>query len=116
MIVGRAQDASGKFHAFVTTLSGGAIALTSLDARADGDFGAALGINSVGDVIGYYTTAGEHMSARNRAFSYRDFAVKDIGTFGAEDGVAVAMNDRGSMAGFSASSLTPTMPSTAPSS
>jgi probable HAF family extracellular repeat protein len=100
LIVGRAQDASGRFHAFVTSLSGGAIELTSLDARADGDYGAAVGINSVGDVAGYYTTAGEHMSARNRVFVYRDFAVKDIGTFGAEDGVAIAVNDHGSMAGF----------------
>ena len=100
LIVGRAQDESGRFHAFVTTLSGGAITLTSLDARADGDYGAALGINSLGDVTGYYTTAGEHMSARNRVFLYRDFDVKDIGTFGGEDGVVVAVNDRGSMAGF----------------
>jgi probable HAF family extracellular repeat protein len=83
----------------VTTLNGGAIALTSLDARADGDYGAALGINS-DDVAGYYTTAGQHMSARNRVFLYRDFDVKDIGTFGGEDGVAVAVNGRGSMAGF----------------
>jgi probable HAF family extracellular repeat protein len=100
IIVGRAQDASGRFHAFVTRLIGGAIGLSSLDARLDGDYGAALGINSVGDVAGYYTTAGVHMSARNRVFSYRDFVVKDIGTFGAEDGVVVAVNDRGSMAGF----------------
>ena len=75
VIVGRAQDASGRFHAFVTTLSGGAIKLSSLDARADGDYGAALGINSAGDVTGYYTTAGAHMSARNRVFLYRDFRV-----------------------------------------
>jgi probable HAF family extracellular repeat protein len=100
IIVGRAQDESGRFHAFVTTLTGGAITLSSLDARADGDFGAGLGINSAGDVTGYYTTAGAHMSARNRVFSYRDFRVTDVGTFGGEDGVAVAVNDRGSMAGF----------------
>ena len=61
LIVGRAQDASGRFHAFVTTLTGGAIELTALDPRADGDFGAALGVSSVGEVAGYYTTAGHHM-------------------------------------------------------
>ena len=100
IIVGRAQDESGRFHAFVTTLTGGAITLSSLDARADGDYGAALGINSAGDVTGYYTTSGAHMSARNRVFLYRDFRVSDVGTFGGEDGVAVAVTDRGSMAGF----------------
>ena len=100
LIVGRAQDKSGRFHAFVTRLSGGTITLSSLDARADGDYGAALGINSAGDVTGYYTTAGAHMSARNRVFLYRDFRVTDVGTFGGEDGVVVAVNDRGSMAGF----------------
>ena len=100
VIVGRAQDPSGRFHAFVTTLSGSVIGLASIDARADGDFGAALGINSAGDVAGYYTTAGEHMSARNRVFLSRDFSVTDIGTFGGEDGVVVAVNDGGSMAGF----------------
>jgi probable HAF family extracellular repeat protein len=100
IIVGRAQDLSGRFHAFVTTINGGAIELTSLDPRADGDFGAALGVNSVGEVTGYYTTAGPHMSARNRVFFYRDFRVEDLGTFGGEDGVVVAVNDRGSLAGF----------------
>ena len=100
IVVGRAQDASGRFHAFVTTLGGPTVELTSLDARADGDYGAALGINGRGDVAGYYTTAGHHMSARNRVFLYRDFDVRDVGTFGGEDGVVVAVNDHGSMAGF----------------
>jgi probable HAF family extracellular repeat protein len=100
VIVGRAQDESGRFHAFVTTLSGGTLRLSALDARADGDYGAALGINTAGDVTGYYTTAGEHMSARNRVFLYRDFRVTDVGTFGGEDGVVSAVNDRGDMVGF----------------
>ncbi len=100
LIVGRAQDSSGRFHAFVTTFNGGAIELKALNPRADGDFGAALGVNSVGEVAGYYLTAGDHMSARNRVFYYRDFRVEDLGTFGGEDGVVVAVNDRGSLAGF----------------
>ena len=100
IIVGRAQDASGRFHAFVTTFNGGAIELNALNPRADGDFGAALGVNSVGDVAGYYLTEGDHMSARNRVFYYRDFRVEDLGAFGGEDGVVVAVNDRGSLAGF----------------
>jgi probable HAF family extracellular repeat protein len=100
IIVGRAQDLSGRFHAFVTTINGEAIELTSLDPRADGDFGTALGVNSVGEVTGYYTTAGPHMSARNRVFVYHDFRVEDLGTFGGEDGVVVAVNDHGSLVGF----------------
>ena len=100
IIVGRAQDASGRFHAFVTTFNGGAIELNALNPRADGDFGAALGVNSVGEVAGYYLTEGDHMSARNRVFYYRDFRVEDLGAFGGEDGVVVAVNDRGSLAGF----------------
>ena len=100
IIVGRAQDSSGRFHAFMTTINGKAIELNSLDPRADGDFGTALGVNSVGEVTGYYTTAGDHMSARNRVFFYRDSRVEDLGTFGGEDGSVVAVNDRGSLVGF----------------
>ena len=100
LIVGRAQDQSGRFQAFVTTITNGTIVLTPLDAGIDGDFGSARGVNSVGDVIGYYTTSGEHMSVRNRIFLYRNFRVEDLGTFGGEDGVAVAVNDRGSVAGY----------------
>jgi probable HAF family extracellular repeat protein len=100
VIVGRAQDASGRFHAFVTTLSGSALRLSSLEVSANGDYGVALGINGIGEVAGYHTTASKHMSARNRIFLYRDFVAKDAGTFGAEDGVVVAMNDGGSFAGF----------------
>jgi probable HAF family extracellular repeat protein len=40
------------------------------------------------------------MSARNRVFKYLNFAVEDIGTFGGEDGVAVAINDKGNIAGY----------------
>jgi probable HAF family extracellular repeat protein len=100
VIVGRAQDSTGHFRAFVTTIATGAIALTSLDPPLHGDFGTAVGVNGLDDVIGYYTTAGEHLSARNRTFRYRNFQVEDLGTFGGEDGVAVAVNDRGSVAGY----------------
>lgn len=100
IIVGRAQDATGRFRAFVTRTSGGTIELAALDPRADGDFGAAHGISSAGQVAGYFTTAGEHMAARNRVFLYRNFQISDIGAFGGEDGVAVAINDRGSIAGY----------------
>jgi probable HAF family extracellular repeat protein len=100
VVVGRAQDSTGRFHAFVTTTNGGAIELKALDARADGDFGAATGVNRLGEVAGYFTTAGDHMSARNRVFTYLNFQVEDVGTFGGEDGVAVAINDRGNIAGY----------------
>jgi probable HAF family extracellular repeat protein len=100
VVVGRAQDSDGKFHAFVTTTNGRAIELQTLDPRADGDYGAATGINRLGEVTGYFTTSGDHMSARNRIFQYLDFVIKDIGTFGGEDGVAVAINDKGSIAGY----------------
>ena len=100
IVVGRAQDPTGRFHAFVTTTNGNAIALQALDARADGDFGVAMGVNRLGEVAGYFTTAGDHMSARNRVFKYLNFVVEDVGTFGGEDGVAVAINDRGNIAGY----------------
>jgi len=99
IIVGRAQDSSGRFRAFMTKMKSGAIELTSLDPRVDGDFSAALGVNSVGEATGYYTTAGDHMSARNRVFFYRDSRVEDLGTFGGEDGRVVAVNGR-SLVGF----------------
>jgi len=100
IIVGRAQDADGKYHAFVTTTNGNTISLQALDPSADGDYGVATGINMLGQVTGYFTTAGGHMMARNRVFKYADFAVTDLGTFGAEDGVAVAINDKGDIAGY----------------
>ena len=99
IIVGRAQDSSGRFRAFMTKMKSGAIELISLDPRVDGDFSAALGVNSVGEATGYYTTAGDHMSARNRVFFYRDSRVEDLGTFGGEDGRVVAVNGR-SLVGF----------------
>jgi len=99
VIVGRAQDSSGRFRAFMTKVMSGAIELTSLDPRVDGDFSAALGVNSVGEVAGYFTTAGDHMSARNRVLFYRDSHVEDLGTFGGEDGRVVALNGH-SLAGF----------------
>jgi len=99
IIVGRAQDSSGRFRAFMTRMKSGAIELISLDPRVDGDFSAALGVNSVGEATGYYTTAGDHMSARNRVFFYRDSRVEDLGTFGGEDGRVVAVNGR-SLVGF----------------
>jgi probable HAF family extracellular repeat protein len=100
VVVGRAQDADGKFHAFVTTTNGHAIELQTLDPRADGDYGAALGINRLGEVTGYFTTAGDHMTAKNRVFQYLDFMIKDIGTFGGEDGVSTAINDKGNIVGY----------------
>jgi len=100
IIVGRAQDSAGRFRAFITRMSGGTIELTALDPRADGDFGAAHGINGTGQVAGYFTDAGDHMSARNRVFLYRNFEINDIGTFGGEDGVTMAINDRGHVAGY----------------
>jgi probable HAF family extracellular repeat protein len=100
VVVGRAQDSDGRFHAFVTTTNGNAIALTMLDARADGDFGMATGVNRLGEVTGYFTTSGDHMTARNRVFKYLNFLIEDIGTFGGEDGVAVAINDKGNIAGY----------------
>ncbi|MGH9203499.1 MAG: hypothetical protein ACRD2A_19930, partial [Vicinamibacterales bacterium] len=78
LIVGRAQDLEGRFHAFVTTMTTGAVELSALGGLG-GDFGAARGVNSVGDVIGYYTTSGDHMSVRNRIFLYRNFRVEDLG-------------------------------------
>ena len=99
IIVGRAQDSSGRFRAFMTKMKSGAIELISLDPRVDGDFSAALGVNSVGEATGYYTTAGDHMSARNRVLFYRDSRVEDLGTFGGEDGRVVAVNGR-SLVGF----------------
>ncbi len=100
VVVGRAQDSAGRFHAFVTTTNGNAIELTMLDPRADGDFGMATGVNRLGEVTGYFSTSGDHMSARNRVFKYLNFVVEDIGTFGGEDGVAVAINDKGNIAGY----------------
>ena len=67
VVVGRAQDSAGRFHAFVTTTNGNAIELTMLDPRADGDFGMATGVNRLGEVTGYFSTSGDHMtpSVRN---------------------------------------------------
>ena len=60
VIVGRAQDSTGRFHAFVTTIAAGTIELASLDPSMHGDFGSAVGVNGLGDVIGYYSAAPQH--------------------------------------------------------
>src|SRR5258705_9787255 len=39
------------------------------------------------------------MAERNRVFLYSDHRITDLGTFGGEDGIVVAVNDSGQMVG-----------------
>ena len=99
LVIGRANNADGKNRAFVTILNGSMFDISSLDSRLGGSFSVALGINGLGQVIGYFHTADEHMASQNRVFLYSNSQVTDLGTFGGEDGIVTAINDSGQMVG-----------------
>jgi probable HAF family extracellular repeat protein len=98
-VIGRANNASGNNRAFVTILNGSMFDISSLDSRLGGSFSVALGVNGLGQVVGYFHTSDEHMASQNRVFVYSDHQVTDLGTFGGADGIVTAINDSGQMAG-----------------
>ena len=98
-VIGRAENAAGNNHAFVTILNGSMFDISSLDSRLGGSFSVALGVNGLGQVVGYFQTADEHQAAQNRVFLYSNQQVTDLGTFGGADGIVTAINDSGQMAG-----------------
>jgi len=99
VVIGRSQNAAGQNRAFVTVLNGSMFDISSLDSRLGGSFSVASGVNSLGQVVGYFHTATGHMAARNRIFLYGDHRVTDVGTLGGTDGVVTAINDSGQMVG-----------------
>jgi probable HAF family extracellular repeat protein len=99
LVVGRASNAGGKNRAFVTILNGSMFDISSLDSKLGGSFSVALGINRLGQVIGYFHSAGDHMASRNRVFLYSGDQVTDLGTFGGEDGIVTAINQSGNLIG-----------------
>lgn len=98
-VIGRANTADGKNHAFVTILNSSMVDISSLDSMLGGSFSVSLGINGLGQVVGYFHTADEHMAAQNRVFLYSNQQVTDLGTFGGADGIVTAINDSGQLAG-----------------
>jgi len=98
-VIGRSNNAGGNNRAFVTIFNGSMFDISSLDARLGGSFSIASGVNGLGQVVGYFHTATEHMAARNRIFLYSDHRVTDLGTFGGADGIVTAINDSGQMIG-----------------
>jgi probable HAF family extracellular repeat protein len=100
LVVGRAQNADGIYRPFLASVGGPLLDLSSLDSRAGAQYGAALGINRAGRVVGYVQSPGGHMESRNRVFAFRDYHLTDFGAFGAEDGVVTAINDADQMVGY----------------
>lgn len=98
-VIGRANNAAGNNRAFVTILNSSMFDISSLDARLGGSFSAALGVNSLGQVVGYFHSADAHMASRNRVFLYSNHQITDLGTFGGADGIVTAINDSGQMVG-----------------
>ena len=98
-VIGRANNASGKNRAFVAILNSSMFDISSLDRMLGGSFSVALGVNGLGQVVGYFHSAAAHMASRNRVFLYSNQQVTDLGTFGGEDGIVTAINDSGQMAG-----------------
>jgi probable HAF family extracellular repeat protein len=98
-VIGRANNASGRDRAFVTILNSSMFDISSLDSLLGGSFSVALGVNGLGQVVGYFHTAAAHMASRNRVFLYSDQQVTDLGTFGGQDGIVTAINDSGQMIG-----------------
>ena len=98
-VIGRANNAASKSRAFVTLLNNAMFDISSLDGRLGGSFSVSLGVNALGQVVGYFHTANQHMAARNRVFLYSNHQVTDLGTFGGADGIVTAINDSGQMVG-----------------
>jgi probable HAF family extracellular repeat protein len=98
-VIGRASNAGGKNRAFVTILNSSMFDISSLDARLGGSFSVAAAVNGLGQVVGYFHTANEHMASHNRVFLYSNHQVTDLGTFGGADGIVTAINDSGQMVG-----------------
>src|ERR1700730_10162828 len=71
--------------------------LTSLGTLG-GEYGAAQGINTFGQIAGYSTLS----SGSYRAFLYTGGQMTDLGTMGADYSVAYALNDSGQVVGVSA--------------
>jgi probable HAF family extracellular repeat protein len=99
-IVGRSETSLGIQRPFVSVKGGPLFDLGRFGTALGGSFSAALGVNGKGKVVGYLLTQGDHMSARTRVFSYRDYEVLDQGTFGGEDGVVTAINEQDEVVGY----------------
>jgi probable HAF family extracellular repeat protein len=99
LVIGRATNAAGRNRAFVTILNSSMFDISSLDGRLGGSFSAALGVNRLGQIVGYFHSANEHMASRNRVFLYSKQQVSDLRTFGGTDGIVTGINDSGQMIG-----------------
>src|SRR5215831_6096033 len=67
------------------------------DDSADPSSMQAMGLNSLGEVTGYYTNADGHQ----HAFLYTHGIVKDLGTLGGTYSVGIAVNDSSEVTGSS---------------
>ena len=100
LIVGRAQTSTGIYHPVVSVKGGRLLDPGWFDDRLNGTLSEALGVNAAGQAVGYYTTPGNHMAARNRVFLYQDYAVMDLGVFGGHDGIVTSINRHGHVVGY----------------
>ena len=100
LIAGRAQTSTGRYHPFLSESGGRLFDPAWFDDRLNGTFSEALGVNAAGQAVGYYTTSGDHMAARNRVFLYQDFSAVDLGAFGGDDGIVTSINRHGHVVGY----------------
>jgi len=95
-VVGFSAISAYYYHAFLytdgTMFDLGAVGLLA------GHESLAYGINSSGEVVGYY---GDNLNANIGAFLYSGGAVQDIGSFGGDRTWAFGINDSGQVVGFS---------------
>ena len=86
----------------VMILSGGSVTEIGVFDGMPSSFSAALGINNLAQVVGYYSSA----DSLHHAFLYSNGVVTTIGPFGADaTSVAYAINDSGMVAGSAADSF-----------
>jgi probable HAF family extracellular repeat protein len=98
-VVGRAESTNGKFRAFVAKF-GGALADITPDTPTDRlPYAAAHAVNRLGTVVGYAAQPGNHMTTVNRNFKHGDAMAEELGNFGGETSVVMAVNESGQTVG-----------------
>jgi probable HAF family extracellular repeat protein len=98
-IVGRAQDTSGKFRAFVAKFGGALVDITPDTPTDRLPYAAAHAINRFGQVVGYAAQPGNHMTTVNRNFKVDGAITEELGNFGGETSVVMALSESGQTVG-----------------
>ena len=109
LIIGRSQRADGQYRPFITTVGGPLFDPSTISDYLNNSFSTMTGISS-SSIVGYTEIDSDesvkkvkdnHRGKHKRAFVYaHDNMVVDLGTFGGNDAIAVAVNDSNQITGY----------------